>query len=361
PDINKSRTIFWVEGNGIRFGLGGLRGVGQEAIEKVIQERTTNGLFKDFEDFITRCSKYVNKRIVESLIYSGAFDCFGYHRAQYAAVYEEAMARINVLDKQKASAQISIFGFGGLVEEQKLNIKFPDLPEYEMMEKLAKEKSVLGVYVSGHPFEKVLPYFKDETFNCSKLGEYEEEEDGTRVYTGISDGQAVSMGGMVADFKKLQTRGGAFMAFVTVEDMYGSIECVCFPKVYDKIRGFLEKDKVVSLKGKISISADKAPAIIVERMDEFNVEERTTDEKAEEKQTQTVKAKRKERLWLNVTGMAEEDKDELLETLTFYEGDTEVVFVENGRKMSCSQKVNPSRALMAELASFLEEKCIKLA
>lgn len=363
PDINKSKTIFWVEGNGLRFGLGGLRGVGQDAIEAVIREREKNGLFKDFEDFITRCSKYVNKRIVESLIYSGAFDCFGYHRSQYAVVYEDAMSRVNALDKQKASAQISIFGLGGLVEEQKLNIRFPDLPEYETMEKLSKEKSVLGVYVSGHPFEKVLPYFKDETFNCSMLNEYTEDEDGTRTYAEISDGQPVSMGGMVAAFKKLQTRGGTFMAFVTVEDMYGSVECVCFPKVYDRIRNFLETDKVVSLKGKISISADKAPAIIVEGMDEFKMDEQSApavqpskDSKAEIRPAEETKL----RLWLNVTGLDEADKEELLETLTFYAGETEVVFVDSGKKMSCSQKVNPGKALLAELSTFLDAKCIKL-
>jgi DNA polymerase III alpha subunit len=175
PDINKSKTIFWVEGNGLRIGLGALRGVGQDAIEAVIKERTEHGLFKDFADFVTRCTKYINKRIVESLIYAGAFDGFGYARSQVAAVYEEVLTRVSAREKQKGGAQISIFG--NILDEQVIDIKYPNLPEYELMEKLAKEKSVLGVYVSGHPFERIMPYFKNTTFNCSMLNAYTENED----------------------------------------------------------------------------------------------------------------------------------------------------------------------------------------
>ena len=371
PDINKSKDIFWVEGNGIRIGLGALRGVGQEAIAAVIKERNENGLFKDFADFIVRCAKYINKRIVESLIYAGAFDGFGYARAQVAAVYEETLSRVNAMDKQKAGAQISLFG--SILEEPTIEVRFPDIPEYETMEKLSKEKSVLGVYVSGHPFEKFLPYFKDKTFNCASLNAYtEDEETGVKSYTELNDGMPVTMGGMISAYKKLKTKSGQIMAFVTVEDMYGSIECVCFPKVYDKIRGFLENDKVVSLSGKISIDDEKLPAIIVDRMTEFSLEK--ADEQANDKvetaavatqpqvrkPVQTDKSDAEKKLWLNVSDLDEMDIDELMETLTFYEGQTPVYFVKNGKKMLCTQKVTPNRALMAELSGFLNEDCIKL-
>ena len=358
PDINKSKAIFWVEGNGIRIGLGALRGVGQDAIEKVILERNENGPFKDFADFVVRCAKYINKRIVESLIFAGAFDCFGYNRAQVAAVYEEAFARVNAMDKQKAGAQISLFG--EIIQEQALEIEFPPIPEYETMEKLSKEKAVLGVYVSGHPFEKFLPYFKDKTFNCSMLNAYEEDEDGVKNYTEISDGAQVTMGGMIGAFKKHKTRSGAFMAFVTVEDLFGSIECVCFPKVYEKIRSFLETDRVVSLMGKLSIEADKAPVIILDKMEEFIQEEKpkTTEKVEDEKPREKTDAEKT--LWLNVTGMDDLDLEELMETLTYYEGQTKVIFVQNGKKSLCSQKVTPSRALFAELSGFLPDTAIKL-
>ena len=382
PDINRSREIFWVEGNGIRIGLGALRGVGQEAIAAVIKERTEHGPFKDFSDFVHRCTKYVNKRIVESLIYAGAFDCFGYNRAQVAAVYEEVMSRVSSMDKQKAGAQMSFFG--SMIEEQHIDVQFPNIPEFEMMEKLSKEKSVLGVYVSGHPFEKFLPYFKDCSFNCSLLNDYtEDEETGERTYAEIKDEQPVAMGGMISAFKKLQTRSGQFMAFVTVEDLYGAVECVCFPKVYDKIKDFMENDRVVSLSGKISINDDKAPSIIVDKMSEFTLEnpivystERSggyapktpaakhADIPSQSQQAQTTaqaQPAKPKRLWLNISNMEEADVEELMDTLGFYLGETEVVFVKDGKKMLCSEKVNPGRALMAELASFLPENCIKLA
>ena len=367
PDINKSKAIFSVQGNGLRFGLGALRGVGQAPIEAVIAEREENGEFKDFADFAIRCARHINKRIVESLIYAGAFDCFGHPRAQLAAVYDGAITRVNAMDKQKAGAQISLFG--GIIEEQSIEIDYPDIPEYEPTERLSKEKSVLGVYVSGHPFEKYAAYFRDRTFNCSMLTEYTEDEDtGVRNYTEISDGQSVTMGGMISSYKKLQTRSGSFMAFVTVEDLYGTVECVCFPNVYDRIKSFLAPDTVVSLSGKIDIDEEKAPTIIVDRMTEFLPEE------GEEKPASSAghpfpvrpsapagTAPGKERaLWLKIGGMADEDVEELMETLCSYEGDTPVYFVRDRKKMLCSQRVTPGRALMAELSSFLSDDCIKL-
>ncbi|MBE7084817.1 MAG: DNA polymerase III subunit alpha [Clostridiales bacterium] len=362
PDINKSKDIFWVEGDGIRIGLGALRGVGQDAIALVIKEREENGLFKDFANFLSRCAKFINKRIIESLIYAGAFDSFGYNRAQVTAVYEEAYARVNALDKQKAGAQLSLFG--SVIEEQEIEVQFPNIPEYDTMEKLSKEKSVLGVYVSGHPFEKFLPYFKDKNFNCSLLNEYtEDEETGIKTYTEIADGMSVSMGGMISASKKLKTKSGQFMAFVTVEDMYGSVECVCFPKVYDKIRNFLTNDKVVSVSGKMSIDADKAPSIIVDKMEEFSLDEKPLVKSKDAMPTPpkpTEKSDAEKKLWLNVSYLEEADLEELMDTLTYYEGQTPVYFVKDGKKMMCSQKVTPNRALMAELCAFLDESCIKL-
>ncbi len=372
PDINKSKDIFWVEGNGLRIGLGALRGVGQEAIAAVIKEREEKGLFKNFADFASRCCKHVNKRIVESLIYAGAFDCFGYTRSQVAAVYEDVLARVNGMEKQKSGMQISLFG--DFIEEQAIEVNYPNIPEYEMMEKLSKEKSVLGVYVSGHPFEKFLPYFKDRTFNCSMLNDYTEEEEGIKQYTEIQDGQQITMGGMIGAYKKLKTRSGSFMAFVTVEDLFGSIECVCFPKVYDRIRSFLEADKVVSLSGKISIEQDKAPVIIVDKMWEFTLGEEGNASASQAEKAYAMplqnsedkpivreeKKEGKKTLWLNVTDMEEADVEELLETLSFYAGETEVFFVQGRKKLACSEKVTLSKALMAELHSFMPESCIKI-
>ena len=173
------------------------------------------------------------------------------------------------------------------------------------------------------------------------------------------------MGGMISDYKKLKTRSGSFMAFVTVEDLYGSVECVCFPKIYEKMRGFLEADKVVTLTGKISIDEEKAPVIIVDNVQEFSLdtieENKKSAARSEEKAPHIVqKSDADKKLWLNVTGLDDADIEELMETLTFYAGETTVYFVNNGKKMVCSQKVSPNKALMAELLAFLPQDCIKL-
>lgn len=378
PDINRSRTIFAVEGDGLRIGLGAIRGIGIEAIECVINERNEHGGFADFADFMLRCAKHINKRIVESLIYAGAFDCFGYPRAVFHAIYEDVLSRVSAIDKQKSGAQISLFG--NIIEEEKIKIDYPSIPEFDQMEKLSLEKSVLGVYVSGHPFEKFMPYFKDTSFNCSMLQYEEDEETGERKYTDIEAGQSVKMGGMIAAYKKTQTQKGAFMAFVTIEDLYGTIECVCFPKVYDKIKNFLAEDRVVTLSGKIDIGDEKPPVILVDWMNEFILSE--DREKQENKDAATMnhpaengltsggmekvehieKDNAEKTLWLNITGLDERDIEELTDTLIFYQGNTPVIFVDkaNKKRYKCSQKVAISRALYAELATCLSEEDIKL-
>ena len=177
------------------------------------------------------------------------------------------------------------------------------------------------------------------------------------------------MGGMIGAYKKLKTRSGAFMAFVTVEDMFGSIECVCFPKVYERIRSFLETDRIVSLSGKISIEDEKLPVIILDKMVEFTLDEGAAEQASGEAQTAAPavgtnatsnKKETEQRLWLNVSGFEDEDIEELLETLSYYAGETQVCFVRDGKKMLCSQKVSVGKALMAELSTFLPESCIKL-
>lgn len=353
PDINKSRAVFKVEGNGIRFGLGALRGVGQGAVEQVIEERNEHGLFKSFQDFLMRCTKYVNKRIVECFILGGAFDCFGYKRSQYMAVYEGLMNRIAGIDKQKASAQMSLFG--DIIEEQEIEVNYPDIPEYESGERLSFEKQCLGVYISGHPFEKYLPYFSDMNFNCSMLNDFEEDEDGNRTYNAVESGQPVAFGAMISGIKKLNTRSGATMAFLTLEDMYGTVDCVAFPNTYEKIKNFIAVDKVVSVRGKIDLQPDKAPTILPDKIEEFLL-----PEEAEGAERPVSEEEKKKVLWLNIAMMEEADVDELLEVIASYPGETEVRLAKGKKKMRLSEGVNMSRGFMAELSTFLSDACIKL-
>ena len=350
PDVNASKAYFSVQGGGIRFGLCALRGVGLAAMESVIEEREKHGKFKDFSDFLMRCTKFVNKRMVESLIFGGAFDSMGHRRAQYNAVYEEIMRRVAGIDKQKTSAQMNLFG--DIITEEAPEVVYPDLPEWDTADLLSKEKSVLGVYVSGHPFAAFSHAFRECTFNCGMLADYEEDEEtGDRTYHQIKEGDTVSMGGLVASVKKVATKGGAFMAFITIEDLYGSIECIAFPRIYEKARSFLRQDAVVRMTGKIDIQPEKLPAIIVDILEEYVPAENAPATPAAEEEREKV-------LWLDARKMDEGEFEELLEALSEYAGNTKSKILYGGKRYEYS--VNLSRALMAELRTFLPESCIKV-
>lgn len=355
PDINLSKTYFSVQNNGIRFGLSALRGVGVTVIEDVIKERERNGVFKSFSDFLMRCTKYVNKRIVEGLIYGGAFDCFGYFRSQLDAVYDEAMTRIAGINKQQGGAQISLFG--DIIEEQEIEINYPKIPEFELKEKLSKEKQVLGVYISGHPLENYKEAFKNMTFSCEQLLDYEEQEgdeEGSvvRIYSNLQDGQSISMGGIISAFKKHTTKSGAYMAFLALEDMYGSIECVAFPNLYEKIKSFAALDKVVTVTGKLDLNPEKTPTIILDSMKEFAKEDAPTKSRQAAKSEDGI-------LWLNATNLEEIDFEDLISMLSDYKGKTEVRIVKGAQRYRLPQGITHSNALKAELRTFLPEECIK--
>ena len=351
PDVNASRAYFSVQGDGLRFGLCALRGVGVGAMEKVIEEREAHGAFRDFADFLMRCVRFVNKKMVESLIFGGAFDSMGKHRSQYHAVYEELMRRLATIDKQKSSAQMSLFG--DIIEEKAPEVKYPDIPEWNTAELLSREKSVLGVYVSGHPFGAYASYFTDCTFHTGMLSDYEEDEEtGDRTYQQFRTGDQVTMGGIVSAVRKINTKGGAIMAFVTVEDLYGSVECVAFPRVYEKIKPYLRHDGVVRLSGKIDTPAEKQPCIILDSLAEFVPPE---TERGAEDVRETV---REQVLWLDARALSEEDFSELLETISSYEGGVHTKILHGGKRYEFS--VSLSRALQAELRSFLPAACIKL-
>ena len=348
PDVNRSRAYFSVQGDGLRFGLCALRGVGIGAMEKVIEEREQNGAFQDFPDFLMRCIRFVNKKMVESLIFGGAFDSMGKHRSQYEAVYEDLMRRLAAIDKQKSSAQMSLFG--DIIREEAPKANYPAIPEWDTAEKLSREKSVLGVYVSGHPFGAYAAHFTDCTFHTGMLADFEEDEEtGDRTYHQIKTDDKVTMGGIVSAVRKINTKSGTIMAFITIEDLYGSVECIAFPRIYEKIRPYIRHDNVVRLSGRIDIPSEKLPCIILETLTEFVP--------PEEKQAETP-AVREQVLWLDARKLSEEDFSEMIETVLSYDGDVRTKILHADKRYEYS--VHLSRALIAELRTFLPEACIKL-
>ena len=354
PDINRSKTVFSVENDGVRFGLSALRGTGQAVIDLVIDERNKNGLFEDFGDFMSRCASLVNKRVIEGLIYAGAFDSFGVHRSQLILVYDSVYQRAASIAKQKNSAQMSLFG--DIIAEEKLEVRYPDVPEYELNEKLAKEKEVLGVYVSGHPFEKYMNSFSDCNFNCSLLDDYTEDDDGERTYNSVENGMRVTMGGIITAYKKTTTkRTGANMAFVTLEDVYGSIECLAFPAIYERDRGHIVNDKIVRISGKLDLENGKEPAIIHDNIAAY--ESASAEGAAEEPEGGR---KKRDVLWLNATRLSDDDFDELVSMLGNYEGETDCAIKRGDKRFRLDCGVNYCRGLLAELSTFLDEADVKL-
>lgn len=353
PDINKSRAVFKVEKDGVRFGLSALKGVGQGVVDNIIEEREKNGYFKDFPDFISRCIADLNSRLVEGLIYSGAFDDMGVPRSQLALVYEDLCTRAKAINKQKNGAQMSLFG--DFIEDEKLEVTYPDVPELEPSEKLSKEKEVLGVYVSGHPFEKYLNKVDGCNFDCSVLSDYVEDEDGNRTYNRIQDGMRITMAGIIGSYRRTTTkRTGAFMAFLNVEDVYGSLECVCFPAIYEKVKPFVANDKIVKITGKLDVDGEKGISCIVDELTEIDLD---GDKKDDRKPV--ASAVRREALWIKATALDEATFDELLNTLSNYEGQTLCKIVRGDKKYTFPKGINYCRGLLAELYSILEQSDVK--
>ncbi|MDE7330464.1 MAG: hypothetical protein K2N30_05210, partial [Clostridia bacterium] len=325
PDINKSRSVFGVENDGVRFGLSALKGTGQALIDEIIKEREEHGLFKDFPDFISRCIDNLNSRVVEGLIYAGAFDEMGVTRSQLIGVYEGLCSRAKAISKQKNSAQMSLFG--DFIEEESLDIEYPNVEELELNEKLAKEKEVLGVYVSGHPFEKYMHVIEGCNFDCSLMDDYVEDEDGNRTYNRITDGARITMAGIIASYRRTTTkRTGASMAFLNLEDVYGSLECVCFPAVYEKVKAYLGNDKIVKISGKIEIDSEKGFSCIIDDLTEINV-----TPASETAETRPVEVQQ-EVLWINASALNDDTFDELISILTNYEGKIVCKILRGGKR-----------------------------
>ena len=186
------------------------------------------------------------------------------------------------------------------------------------------------------------------------LADYEEDEEtGDRTYQQFKAGDAVTMGGIVSAVRKINTKSGSIMAFVTVEDLYGSVECVAFPRVYEKIKPYLRHDGVVRLSGKIDTPAEKLPCIILDTLTEF-----VPPTQAEEKGHPAQEARHEQVLWLDARALSEEDFEELLETISSYEGGTRMKILHGGKRYEFG--VHLSRALESELRSFLPASCVKL-
>lgn len=270
PDINESFSKFTVQGEQIRFGMAAVKNVGVNVIESIVKSRNEKGKFTNLIDF---CNKVdigvVNKRAVESLIKVGAFDYFKIYRSRLLAVYEKIMDGINNQRKKNIDGQISLFGNSQINSENSYNdmdIKYPDIKEFEKKYILAMEKEMTGLYISGHPldeYKETLDISVNTNISDIVIPESLEEVDSSENYK-VKDGDRVVIGGILTEVTKKITRNNSMMAFCKIEDMYAAVELIIFPNVFEKFKILIQEDDMVILKGRVSIREEEQPKIICE-------------------------------------------------------------------------------------------------
>lgn len=352
-DINESKTHFTVKDKKIRYGLGAIKNIGLGVVDSIIEEREQNGKFLSFEDFISRCVKFgLNKRMIENLILAGAFDSFSIHRSQLLSVYAELLDRVVSNEKNKNNAQISMFDTV-LKDDDALKIEYPDIPEMNSKEKLLKEKEVCGIYLTGNPLSDYKDYFDAFNFSTKRLEQYEEiidesdEDKVTKVYTDIKEGEYVKFGGIITEITRMTTKTGSVMAFANVEDLYGQIEVVVFPKVYEKIHSALVDEEIVKVSGRIQIK-DGIPQIICDNVEKLVVG-------GQEEQKEVSSKVEKEYLGLIIRDENLDKIDAILDVCDSYPGDIEVIIAKEGKKFRASCAVRRCEGLVVELKNYLKD------
>ena len=323
PDINKSSTKFTVTQNKIRFGLGSIKNVGVAVVDSIVAEREKNGDFKDFTDFCERIQdESVNKKCIESLIKAGAFDEFEQTRSTLLASFENIIDTIQDTARKSLKGQVSMFDLDTLSNDDKEELKYTytELKEFDDKELLSMEKEMLGIYISGHPLEKVRKQMLQATnIDTMKMREIKEELDNTGSTTKYKDGQFVKYAGIITSIKKKYTKSNKLMAFVTIEDLYGSAEIIVFESVYQNSVNLLMTDNIVLVEGRLSIREDEAVKIIARDIKEF------TDEQTKESKE----------LLIDITNFNEEKKAQLRGAIKFFSGEynNTSVKVKNGDQL----------------------------
>ena len=316
PEINKSNSKFTVENGKIRFGLGSIKNVGTKPVNNIVNERNEHGEYKGFTDFCERIADIdVNKKCVESLIKAGAFDEFEQTRSTLLASFEGIIDSIQSEKKKELAGQVSMFDLGSSEEKEELNemkYKFEEHEELPEKELLSLEKEMLGIYISGHPLEKLREQIERQTnINTIELKKLDEQmsttlsEDNIQIQNEkpkYQDGQNVKYAGIITSIKKKYTKNNKIMAFVTIEDLYGTAEVIVFENAYLKTGKSLVEENIVMVDGRLSIREDDTTTIIANEIKDFG------------EQKQRI-------LTLDITNLDEEHKDKLRGAICYFHGD----------------------------------------
>ena len=311
PDINKSYRKFTVEDGKIRFGLGSIKNVGFNVVDSIVAEREEHGQYVSFADFCERVQdKGVNKKCIESLIKAGVFDEFEQTRKTLILSFEEIIDTIQDMAKKACIGQVSMFDLGETREEsEKHKYVFNVSEEYSDKELLSMEKEMLGIYLSGHPLEKLRDEIHRQTnIDSIKMTEIAENGEGGEKAE-YKDGQIVKYAGIITSIKKKYTKNNTVMAFVTIEDLYGQAEVIAFENTYMNSQSILIEENAVLVTGRLSIREEQQPTIIA-----TNIEE--------------LKEKKIRKLVLDIRGIDEDTKVKLRGAIRFFMGDRNNIKVE---------------------------------
>lgn len=280
PSINDSKGKFTVKENTIRFGLTAIKNVGAGVIDAIVEIREKQGKFKDLSNFIENIdSSLINKRAIESLIFAGALDSFGKRRSQMIAVYDKIIDGVGRDKKRNIKGQVSLFS-SFEDEHKEIAINYPEVKEFDKRYLLSMEKEMTGLYITGHPLaeydDKLRKSTDTKTIDIIDLKSEEEEN---FIENKVKDEQKVKIGGIISSLSKKVTRKNDMMAFVTLEDLYGSIEVIIFPKILERCKDIIKEDGLVIVTGRVNIREDELPKIIAEGVEELKNEEKTIEGK----------------------------------------------------------------------------------
>lgn len=335
PDVNEGYGDFSVSNNKIRFGLSAIKSVGKSNIEALVENRQKNGSYKSLTDFVDRLENNINARTIESLINAGAFDSLGGKRSQYSAMYKQVYEGYNQMKKKNIAGQLNLFDVGSTTVTKTDDL--PDIEEYPKNKLLELEKEMLGVYVSGHPLDEyeglLSRYVSNNTLDFPVESEDYENEDK------IQDNQKVVIGGVIDKINVKYTKNNKQMAFITVEDTYGSVEVIVFPDTYTRFSRIINEEKVIVVSGKASISEDQDNKVIAEGICGYN----------------EIEAKNKI-LWVKIPKENEANIDDILAIAKEYRGHTPVKIYDEKTK----NKYSFNEEYSVKLNSFLIQRLNEL-
>lgn len=344
PSINESIEGFSVDEHSIRFGLAGIANVGYNLVDVIVRERETNGKFKSFDDFAQRMQvRELNKRAVECMIKAGAMDCFGKTRAALLEGFGGVLDGIANNKRMNIAGQISLLGFDDDTTESVAD-SIADREEYPLLKLLAMEKEMMGIYISGHPMQEYAEAVSSAEVTFTKDISGDEKT--------VEDGDTVTVAGMISARKDKLTRNNTYMSYITIEDVYGSVEVLVFPKIFDRCRDLLNTEQPVCVKGRVDIKEDYPPKIIADNvisLDELkNIKSRPQNAGG--------------KLYIKFKLGKDFLLERVMEIIRRHRGTTALClyFEESGKALNANEDnfINPTEELISELCAVLGKDCV---